>query len=133
MFADSTSPAIHIWDMHRKQEMLVKDYTSYPTEFPFKDPSCLVRPGYTADEILQMHQEDVAEEERIVAELAAPAVTRSQSAQLAATPVSVQPAPILVMPSPLAPVLHVDLFQLHLFRILSLPECHTSIVYWISP
>ena len=104
MFADSTNPAIHIWDMHRKQEILVKDYTSYPTEFPFKDPSCLVCPDYTADEILQMHQEDVAEEERIVAELAAPAVTRSQSAQIAATPVSVQPAPILVMPSPLAPV-----------------------------
>jgi len=32
-----------------------------------------------------MHQEDLAEEERIVAELAAPAVTRSQSAQVAAT------------------------------------------------
>jgi hypothetical protein len=101
LFADSTSPAIHIWDMHRKQEMLVKDYTSYPTEFPFKDPSCLVRPGYTTAEILQMHQEDIAEEERIVAELAAPAVTRSQSAQLAATPLTVHPAPIIVVPSPL--------------------------------
>jgi hypothetical protein len=51
-----------------------------------------------------MHQEDIAEEKRIVAELAAPAVTRSQSAQIAATPVSVQPAPILVVPSPLAPI-----------------------------
>jgi len=102
LFADSTSPAIHIWDMHRKQEMLVKDYTSYPTEFPFKDPSCLVRPGYTAAEILQMHQEDIAEEERIVAELEAPAVTRSQSAQIAATSLTVHPAPIIVVPSPLA-------------------------------
>jgi hypothetical protein len=102
LFADATSPAIHIWDMHRKQEMIVKDYTSYPTEFPFKDPSCLVRPGYTADEILQMHQEDIAEEERIVAELAAPAVTRSQSAQLATTPLPAPQAPLLVAPSSLA-------------------------------
>jgi hypothetical protein len=63
--------------VHRRQETIVKDYTSYPIEFPFKDPSCLVRPGYTAAQILQMHLEDLAERERIVAELAAPVVTRS--------------------------------------------------------
>ena len=55
-FEDSTSSGIHIFDMHRKQEIIFKDFISYPTKFPFKDPSCLVRPDYTATEILQMHR-----------------------------------------------------------------------------
>ena len=81
-----------------------KDYTSYPMEFPFKDPSCLVRPRYTAAEILQMHQEVLAEEESIVAELAAHAVMRSQSAQLAATQMAAAQAPLLVVPSSIASI-----------------------------
>ena len=46
MFADSTSPAIRIWDVHRKQETIVKDYTSYPIEFPFR-PLLLGAPAPT--------------------------------------------------------------------------------------
>jgi hypothetical protein len=113
LFADATSPAIHIWDMHRKQEMIVMDYTSYPTEFPFKDPSCLVRPGYTADEILQMHQEDMAEEERIVAELAAPAVSvcSARSNTVAGTGSTTFRC---ALPR------HANLFQRRRFRLLSL-------------
>ena len=53
-----TGPVIHIFDMHRKQEIVVKDFTSYPSEFLFKDPSCLTLPGYSATEIEKMHQED---------------------------------------------------------------------------
>ncbi len=67
----------------RKSEIVVKDFTSYPSEFPFKDPSCLTRPGYSATEIEEMHQEDLAAEACITAELTALAVTRSQSAQMA--------------------------------------------------
>ena len=36
-------PVIHIFDMHHKQEIVVKNFTSYPSEFPFKDPSCLTQ------------------------------------------------------------------------------------------
>ncbi len=62
---------------------MVKDFTSYPSEFPFKDPSCLTCPGYSATKIEEMHQEDLAAEARITAELTALVVTRSQSAQMA--------------------------------------------------
>ncbi len=55
-FEDSTSSGIHIFDVHRKQEIIFKDFISYPTKFPFQDPSSLVRPDSTATEILQMHQ-----------------------------------------------------------------------------
>ena len=100
LHAALTGPAIHMFDMHRKQEIVVKDFTSYPSEFPFKDPSCLTRPGYSAAEIQEMHQEDLADEARITAEINAPAVTRSQSAQMASKqpliPASLPP-PILVL------------------------------------
>jgi hypothetical protein len=42
----------------------------------------LTRPGYSAAEIDKMHQEDLADEARITAEITAPAVTLSQSAQM---------------------------------------------------
>ena len=81
---------------------MVKDFTSYPSEFPFKDPSCLTRPGYTAAEIEEMHQEDLADEARITAELTAPAVTRSQSAQMTSKQpliqAPLQPAIIVLSP-----------------------------------
>jgi hypothetical protein len=69
LHAALTGPAIHIFDMHRKKEIVVKDFTSYPSEFPFKDPSCLTRPGYSAAEIDKMHQEDLADEAHITAEI----------------------------------------------------------------
>jgi hypothetical protein len=72
-----------IFDMHRKQEIVVKNFTSYPAEFPFKDPSCLTRPGYSAAEIEKMHQEDLSDEAHITAEITSPEVTRSQSSQMA--------------------------------------------------
>ena len=83
LHAALTGPGIHIFDMHRKQKIVVKDFTSYPSEFPFKDPSCLTRPGHTAAEIEEIHQEDLTDEARITAELTSPAVTRSQSAEMA--------------------------------------------------
>jgi hypothetical protein len=62
---------------------VVKDFTSYPSEFPFKDPSYLTHPGYSAAQIEKMHQEDLADVARITAEITAPVVTHSQSAQMA--------------------------------------------------
>ena len=53
-----TGPVIHIFDMHHRQQIVVKDFTSYPSEFLFKDPSCLTLPGYSATEIEKMHKED---------------------------------------------------------------------------
>jgi hypothetical protein len=82
LHAALTGPVIHIFDMHRKQEIVVKDFTSYPSEFPFMDPFCLTRLGYSAAEIDEMHQEDLADEARITVELTAPAVSRTQSAQM---------------------------------------------------
>jgi hypothetical protein len=112
LYAALTGPDIHIFDMHRKQEIVVKDFTSYPSEFPFKDPSCLTRPGYSAEEIEEMHQEDLADEARISAELTGPAVTRSQSAHTASKQPLIQapfPPPIVdlspaldLLPSPAA-------------------------------
>ena len=83
---------------------MVKDFTSYPSEFPFKDPSYLTRPGYSAAEIQEMHQEDLADEARITAELNAPAVTRSQSAQLALKQPLIQ-EPLMLSPVVLPPAL----------------------------
>jgi hypothetical protein len=83
---------------------VVKDFTSYPSEFPFKDPSCLTRPGYSAAEIDKMHQEDLADEARITAEITAPAVTRSQSAQMASKQPLIQ-APLQPPIIDLSPVL----------------------------
>ena len=104
LHAALTGPAIHIFDMHRKQEIVVKDFTSYPSEFPFKDPSCLTRPGYSAAEIEKMHQEDLADEARITAEITAPAVTRSQSAQMASKQPLIQ-APLQLPIVDLSPVI----------------------------
>jgi hypothetical protein len=66
----------------------------------------LTRPGYSAAEIEEMHQEDLADEARITSEFTAPVVTHSQSAQVASKQplihppiVDLSPAPEL-MPSP---------------------------------
>ena len=56
----------------------------------------MTRPGYSAAEIHEMHQEDLADEARITAELNAPAVTRSQSAQPLKQPLIQEP----LTPSP---------------------------------
>jgi hypothetical protein len=100
LHAALTCPVIHIFHVHRKQEIVVKDFNSYPSVFPFKDSSCLTRPGYTVAEIEEMHQEDLADEARIITEVTAPVVTRSQSAQMTSN----QP----LIPAPLQPTI-VDL------------------------
>ena len=63
-----------------------------------------MRPRYTAAEILQMHLEDLAEGERIVAELAVPVVMRSHYAQLAATQIAAAQASVLVVPLSIASI-----------------------------
>ncbi len=62
LYVTLTGPDIHIFDIHHKKEIVVKDFTSYPSEFPFKDPSCLTHPGYSAAEIEKMDQEDLTDE-----------------------------------------------------------------------
>jgi hypothetical protein len=99
-----TGPDIHIFDMHRKQEIVIKDFTSYPSELPFKDPSCLTRPGYSAAEIDKMHQEDLADEVHITAEITVPVVTHSQSAQMVSKQPLIQ-APLQPPIIDLSPVL----------------------------
>jgi hypothetical protein len=113
-----TGPVIHIFDMYRKQEIVVKDFTSYPSESPYKDPSCLTHPVYSAAEIDKMPQEDLADEALITAEITAPAVTRSQSAQMVSKQPLIQ-APLQPPIIDLSPVL--DL----------LPPCPFTIRYSI--
>ena len=69
LHATLTGPVIHMFDMHSKQEIVVKDFISYPSKFHFKDPSCLTRPGYRTEEIQEMHLEDLADEVRTTDEL----------------------------------------------------------------
>jgi hypothetical protein len=90
--------------MHHKKEFVVKDFTSYSSEFPFKDPSSLTRPGYSTAEIEKMHQEDLADETHMTAEITVPVVTRSQSAQMVSKQSLIQ-APLQSPIVDLSPVL----------------------------
>jgi hypothetical protein len=77
-----TDPSIHIFVIHRKQEIVVKDFTSYLSEFQFKDPSGLTRPGYIVTEIEEIHHQDLPDETRITVEPTTPEVTHSQSERM---------------------------------------------------
>ena len=40
---DPHTPSINMYNFISKQEIVVQDLTSYPSEYPFRDPSYLVR------------------------------------------------------------------------------------------
>ena len=43
LHADPYTPSINMYNFISKQEIVVQDLTSYPSEYPFRDPSYLVR------------------------------------------------------------------------------------------
>ena len=80
LHADSTTPTIRMYDFASRTEMSVKDFTSYPSEFPFRDPTCLTRyPTELRKELSEMHTEDDVDDKLIAEQLHVQAVTRSQT------------------------------------------------------
>jgi hypothetical protein len=126
LHAALTGPVIQIFDMHRKQEIVVKDFTSYPSEFPFKDPSCLTHPGYSTVEIERIHQEDLTDEAHITAEITSPVVTLPQSAQMASKQSLIQP-PLQPPIVDLSPVLD----MLILATLLSQKLSTSKVALWV--
>ena len=80
LYADHNTPCIHMYDFKSKTRLKVKDFKSYPDQFPFRDPTCLVRttPDMTS-EFVKMQQEDANDDACIAAEEALTALTRAQS------------------------------------------------------
>jgi hypothetical protein len=80
LHADSQTPTIRMFDLASKTELSVKDFKSYPDEFPFRDASCLTRsPDTLRKDLANMHAEDEADDQLIADELQSHVITRSQS------------------------------------------------------
>ena len=80
LHADSQTPTIRMFDLASKTELSVKDFKSYPDEFPFRDASCLTRsPDTLRKDLANMHAEDEADDQLIADELQSQVITRSQS------------------------------------------------------
>ena len=72
-------PTIRVYDIASRTEMSVKDFKSYPEQFPFRDPTCLSRPTEAVrKELAAMHTEDDADDQLIAEELQMQVVTRAQ-------------------------------------------------------
>ena len=79
LHADPHTPSINMYDSISKREIVVQDFTSYPSEYPFRGPSCLLRFSPSLlKEMTSMHTEDDSDDLRIAAEIAA-ALTRSKA------------------------------------------------------
>ena len=66
-----------MYDFISKREIVVQDFTSYPSEYPFRDPSCLVHSSPSLlKEMTSMHTEDDSDDLRIANEIA---LTRSKA------------------------------------------------------
>jgi hypothetical protein len=80
LHADSQTPTIRMFDLASKTELSVKDFKSYPDEFPFRDASCLTRsPDTLRKDLANMHGEDEVDDQLIADELQSHVITRSQS------------------------------------------------------
>jgi hypothetical protein len=80
LHADSQTPTIRMFDLASRTELSVKDFKSYPDEFPFRDPACLTRsPDILRKELTKMHAEDEADDQLIADQLKTQVITRSQS------------------------------------------------------
>jgi len=61
-------------------ELLVQDFKSYPDEFPFRDPSCLLRCTPTIlKDLVNMHIDDAHNDKMVAEETALQVYTRAQS------------------------------------------------------
>ena len=78
--ADNETPCIRMYCIALKSELLVQDFKSYPEEFPFRDPSCLLRctPAIMKDLAL-MHVDDAHDDKLVAEENALQVHTRAQT------------------------------------------------------
>ena len=78
--ADHDMPCIRMYCITSGSELLVQDFKSYPDEFPFRDPSCLLRctPVISKD-LATMHIDDAHEDNLVAEETALHAHTRAQT------------------------------------------------------
>ena len=80
LHADSQTPTIRMFDLASRTELSVKDFKSYPDEYPFRDPTCLTRsPDTLRKELAKMRVEDEADDQLIADQLQTHVITRSQS------------------------------------------------------
>jgi hypothetical protein len=79
LHADEQTPTIRMYDIASRTELSVKDFKSYPEQFPFRDHTCLTRPTEAIrKELAAMHTEDDADDQLIAEELQMKVVTRAQ-------------------------------------------------------
>jgi hypothetical protein len=78
--ADHDTPCIRMYCITSGSELLVQDFKSYPDEFPFRDPSCLLRctPVILKD-LAKMHIDDAHDDNLVAEETALHAHTRAQT------------------------------------------------------
>ena len=78
--ADHDTPCIRMYCISSGSELLVQDFKSYPNEFPFRDPSCLLRctPAILKD-LAHMHIEDAHDDKLVADETALHIHTRAQT------------------------------------------------------
>ena len=103
LYADAQTPTIRMFDLVSRTELSVKDFTSYPSDFPFHDPTCLTRsPESLRKALADMHTEDETDDQLIAEELKEHAITRSQThahTRAKENPL-IQQQPIVYTPSP---------------------------------
>jgi len=78
--ADNETLCIRMYCIALGSELLVQDLNSYPDEFPFRDPSCLLR--YTPTilkDLVNMHIDDAHDDKMVAEETALQVHTRAQS------------------------------------------------------
>jgi hypothetical protein len=81
-----------MYDFQSKSRIKVKDFKSYPEDFPFRDPTCLVRTTMAmTQEFDKMQTEDANDDSHIAAQDAIAALTRAQAKAIQAA--STDPLP----------------------------------------
>jgi len=78
--ADNETPCIRMYCIALGSELLVQDFKSYLDEFPFRDPSCLLRctPNILKD-LVNMHIDDAHDDKMVAEETALQVHNRAQS------------------------------------------------------
>ena len=77
LHADHDTPCIRMYCITSGSELLVQDFKSYPDEFSFRDPSCLLR--CILKDLAKMHIDDVHDDNLVAEETDLHAHTRAQT------------------------------------------------------
>ena len=101
LYADHATPCIYMYDFQSKSRIKVKDFKSYPEDFPFRDPTCLVRTTMAmTQEFEKMQTEDANDDSHIAAEDAIATLTRAQAKAIQAA--TNDPLPDLTLQTPIS-------------------------------